>query len=95
MTDGQADAIARYAMEIQTQQHVTGIAKVICKPNYQHADTRETRNRSLIFDAQCIQLSRRILNVGSESIRSLACKQLEVLRKDADARARVGAKFYG
>jgi hypothetical protein len=94
MADGQPDSIARHAVQVQTQQDVSGVAQIIGQPHYQHGNARIPRNWSRILNSQPVQLASNILNVGTKRIRPLAGEKFEVLRKDAHAGTRIVTKFY-
>src|SRR5262245_45668273 len=95
MANGDTHAVARHAVELQSQKNVARVTQVVRDADHDHRDAGEVGHLAYIFNAQWKNLAVSILYVRTEGIRALARQQFEVHGKDADSGAVVGAEIDG
>jgi len=87
LSNGYARAVARHAVEVQTDQDVAKICRHrIVQPHDHHVDAVKGRHRADVLNLQWIDYAGRILRVCAERTGWLARQKIQVHTKQCDAR---------
>ena len=86
LTDADANSIAPHAMQIQTDEYVTQIARhQIVQAQDNHVYPAEVRNLTDVFYFQRVMKMSAIFRISSQRVRAFACQQIEIHAEQSDA----------